>query len=770
MKSQVNALLHVITNGIFKDIIVAYPALEEGLLKDMGRLALYCQHRGIGFFTLDLPNLKALLLEGLEVGRLRLEGPLSRAVSREVRVPRLFAGLWLRVFDRNAYLKHEVDVTALAFLRMLLEFGSKIELECTQDRKSSVMGAYYDVESKLRKPTLGWTNDDLGLAQAGRPFGRSDLGTSNDWYPDGCGSSNESIHAREPRWWDLHSGIYHSCGSHSDYSHLFDGPTIYSWEPLGDGESGASRRRYTRPMHVHLVQALDGSSDLRQSSLPLFREEIEGEDRLRLLEDQRLLRQIQDVADLIVDSFSEYDPIDYSAKQDVFNYGIGFKHGPGAVAEKLKRWEKSHFPNWPLKLQGTFPFELCGKTAQSSQERPLNHEVASRLLGVPKTAKGPRLIAAEPTAHQWCQQLTWKWLREQCRDSFGSDFICFNDQTLSGDLVLAASRDQSLATVDLSDASDRLTCWTVERMFRRNPSLLTALHAARTRYLRDEVSEGGGFLLLRKFASQGTATTFPIMSLTMLFIALGSSLGNKPVTWGNIRKLRDQVRVFGDDIIIPTHGYARLCRAMELLQLKVNKAKSYVNGKFREACGVDGYDGYDVTPTRPRTIVGDSPASCQAVVDTSNNLYMKGYWHASTACIDLLPARLRRGIRIVGPHDVGFSGLDSYSGSDESHLIKRWNSRFHRYEVRVWQLSVRTQERPRDGHAALLDFFASKHNHEHARIVSKFADVRKTRIGLLWEPANSRGYIPFRSETTQHARNVSEEFPKRVRSWQTFSC
>jgi hypothetical protein len=131
-------------------------------------------------------------------------------------------------------------------------------------------------------------------------------------------------------------------------------------------------------------------------------------------------------------------------------------------------------------------------------------------------------------------------------------------------MVLQASLDRKLATVDLSDASDRLSCWTVERVFRCNPSILTALHAARTRYLFDEVSfrtlkKDKNFLSLRKFASQGTAVTFPVMSLVMLIIALAASWGDtEPIDWRGIWKRKRQVRVFGDDIILPAHGYGRL--------------------------------------------------------------------------------------------------------------------------------------------------------------------------------------------------------------------
>nr|QDH89681.1 MAG: RNA-dependent RNA polymerase [Leviviridae sp.] len=656
MKSQESALLHVV-RGICKDVLAAYPAIE-GLGLDIERLALYCQTRGLALFTLDLPNLDSLLLSGLESGCLQLSGPLSRRVSKRVKVPRLFSGLWLQVFDRDACLRQDADVTSIFFLRQLCCIGKKLEVACSPDRIRTTLENYHDIEKSIRKPTLQWFSDEL----------------DND-------NQLES---------------------------------------------------------VHLVQALDDTF-FEPENLPLFSMQIEkSEEEIQAKrEDRILLVRVQQVADLILSRFDFFDPIEYSARLESEGKGTGFKHGPGAVAEKRKQWEKSNFLHWPAKLERLFPYELCGTTAGFLGEKPLNHEVPSTLYCVPKTAKGPRLIAAEPTSHMWCQKCIESFLREQFRKHFGGSFIDLNDQTKSGAMVLQASRDRSLATVDLSDASDRLSCWTVERIFRKHSSLLYHLHAARTRLLKDSISEDQNlFIKLKKFATQGTASTFPVQSFVFLCIALGSCIeGN--VTWHKIRGMRTQVRVYGDDIIIPSHGYARLNRIMTALGLKVNVAKSYVNGKFRESCGVDGYDGYDVTPVKPKTIIADSPASCQAVVDTSNNLFNKGLWYASDSLRALLPARLRRGIRIVGINDAGFSGLTSYSGSDESHLAKRWNSRLHRYEVRVWTLLVRTQERDREGLPALLDFFASKHNHEHARIVSEYRDVRKTRDGFLWEPLNS---------------------------------
>lgn len=673
MKSQANALLHVM-QGLRKDVQAAYPALK-GLAKDFDRLALYCQTRGLGLFTLDLPSLDPALLQGLETGRLVLGGPLSKRVSKKIGVPRLFSGLWLRVFDKSACLRQDVDVNAIAFLRQIFRLGKNIVVECSQSRKQAALENYHAIERAMVVPTLRWDHDTLGECQ------------------------------------------------HGDHRHLGDN------------------------LRVSRVHDLFWTAQMRAEPGRVS----------EILRDNRLLDQCQQVADVIVGSFEFCEPVSYSGDLESEARGIGCRHGSGAVSERIPRWERSQFRFWPDKLEGWFPFDQLGKTAGSPEVRPSVHEGPSRLILVPKTAKGPRIIASEPTSHMWCQQLLRRFMVDQLNRLFGEDFICFHKQELSGELVLGASRDRNLATIDLSDASDRLSCWTVERILRKSPSLLSSLHAARTRYLRDTVSKEMGFLKLRKFASQGTATTFPVQSLVFLCLAIGSCIQGR-VTMRKIRKLSSHVRVYGDDIIIPSRGYARLLRVTELLGLKVNRTKSFVNGHFRESCGTDGFMGYDVTPTSPKTVVVDSPASCQAVIDTCNNLYCKGYWHASDHLKSHIPPRIRCGLRIVDQHGAGFSGLISYSGGDESHLRTRWNQSLHRYEVRVWNIRYRTLKRDRGGYSALLDFMSNVHNHEQARVVHEFDCSRKTRDGLLWEPR----ITPTRDLRCQEVSRSGRSIPSGV--------
>lgn len=653
MKSQVSVLLHVV-EGLCEDASLTYPALKEGFLKDYERIALCCQSRGLSFFTLDLPHLDALLLSGLELGRLELEGPCSTRVSSKTRVPRLFSGLWLRIFDKNACLRPDADPTAIAFLRQLSVIGKKLEVECSAERRDDVLRRYYHVEGFLRMPTLQWASDEIDASLAGK------------------------------------------------------------------------------------LSLTDGFDRLESDSVSLFDSRDLGEtrDQRDVDRDKHLLNRCQQVADILLETLGFIEPVAYSYRLEREGHGIGFKHGPGAVAERLGQHEKSSFPNWPHKLEQWFPFVDCARSIGDTRDRPLNHEPASRLICVPKTAKGPRLIAAEPVAHQWCQQIVWRWLQDSLMSNFDGFFINFKRQELSGDMVIQASLDRKLATVDLSDASDRLTCWTVERMFRRNPSLISVLHAARTRYLRDDITGTSSFIKLKKFASQGTATTFPVQSIVFLCIALASCFDSEEPTMARIWALRNQVRVYGDDIIIPRHGYWRLLRLMDLLQLKVNVTKSYVHGYFRESCGQDGYAGCDVTPVKPKRVVGNGPDSIQAVIDTSNNLFNKGYWNASHNLISHLPRGVQSNLRIVGLSESGFSGLTSFSGSDESHLRKRWNPRLHRYEGRVWGVSPKSKNETREGFVPFLDFCSRPYNPWYPRIVSEFGRTRKTRSRLLWEPLN----------------------------------
>lgn len=638
MKSLANSVLNI-ESALITDCRMAYPTMGRLLSLDESRLTQLNEDRGEGLWTLDLPNLSSLLKQGLKTGRLDLKGPLSRAVSKRIRVPRLFSGLWLRVFDRSGCLLSTPDVNAIAFIYQMVDIGKKLSRGCSPKRLQDAVEEYHNVERQLRSPTLRWESDELD--------------------PD----------------------------------------------RLSPG--------------LHLRDGLD-------ADLPLFpAERGESEDIGSLLD------RCQRVFDIVLPELGFFEPLTQSGSRESENRGTGFKHGPGAVADRRGLVNKYDFPRWTAKLEEWFPYRDCGTVASDVDTQPLNHEVPSRLIAVPKTAKSPRLIAAEPTEHQFCQQWIKNEMVERLRALFGQTFVCFNNQKLSQQMALQGSKDGRLSTVDLSSASDRLSCWLVERAFRSNQSLLHVLHATRTRYLKDSISGETQYVKLKKFASQGTAVTFPVQSLVFLCIALGCSIRGD-VSWTKIRKERDRVRVFGDDIIIPTHAYTKLVHVLHSLGLKVNEDKSFSSGFFREACGMDAFRGFDITPCKPERVLNDGPQSRRAILDISNNLFAKGYWHASNALESTLGSHILRRLPTVG-RDCGITGRFSFLGTRTDHLTTRWNSRLHRTEYRVFGLKSRESRTIFGDRFSLLQFFteAPAGNENWSA-----GCVERTKVsdGLLWDP------------------------------------
>jgi len=612
MKSQVNGLLTV-SLGLLKDVQVSYPSYGK-VSKDSERLTHMSKTRGLGFYSLDLPNLDSVLTNGLETGRLVPLGPLSKSVSKKIKVPKFLSGLWLRVFDNECVLRHDADPTAIAFLRQFFCLGKKMVASCTPDRIKDTIDEYHSIESGLRSPTLGWDEDSI-----------------DDYLSSHC------LHFRD--------------GVDADLPLFPRGNT-----PTGFGRLNAILSRFQR-----------------------FCDEFAREIRF-------------------------FEPIRESNSRYENGEGIGFKHGPGAVADQSisRGANKYHFLNWPAKLQTWFPFEECGIFNSAATYQVGQHEAPSKLICVPKSAKAPRLIAAEPTQYMWTQKLVQDFTEKEIYRIFKGSIINFRDQQGSRDLACLASLTGDMATVDLSSASDRLSCWVVERAFRKAPSFLCALHATRTRWTVDRISQPPIFFKKKKFASQGTAVTFPVQTIIYALAALASLPG------GNLqstrRKYQKQVRVFGDDIIMPTIGYDNLTLLLDYLQLKVNKDKSFKSGAFRESCGFDAFRGYDVTPVKPKSLEIDGPQSRASFIDFTNNLWKKGFWNASKAAESIAGRSFfMRNLPVLG-RDCDGRGLTSFVGTKLDHLRSRWNSQLQREEVRVHDISSRVSLKQTDDISSLFQF------------------------------------------------------------------
>ena len=408
-----------------------------------------------------------------------------------------------------------------------------------------------------------------------------------------------------------------------------------------------------------------------------------------------LLGRLDKVSGLLTSELGIFDPLN-ECLDDVSSFG--YKHGPGAVSDGRGLSFKYRFPTWDAKLAVQFPFDWCGSASLEPDYTPSFIEPPSKLIAVPKTAKGPRLIASEPTSHQWCQQWVKTRLLERSRRSLIGLFFDDRDQTASQRLVTLASETRSLATLDLSSASDRVSCRHVESLFRANKSLLEVMHACRTRWVVDRISSPPQHIRIRKFAAMGSALTFPVQSIFFLACALASAGAHSRES---VLSLKGKVRVFGDDIIVPSNAYDPLVSLLTHLGLKVNTAKSFVRGHFRESCGVDAWRGFDITPVKPKTLVVNGPESWQALLDTCNNLFHKGLWY--TADILRSTSDWLGKYPAVVSHDSGLPGFHSYTGT---LAPRKWNSAYQRYDWVIYQIRNKAERVVQDGSASLLQYFA----------------------------------------------------------------
>jgi hypothetical protein len=329
------------------------------------------------------------------------------------------------------------------------------------------------------------------------------------------------------------------------------------------------------------------------------------------------------------------------------------KHGPGATADRLRGNAKYDVVEWPARLNHSFPWDSYAipnpRYADTEMywdpERPqLNFlepgaERPVRVITVPKTLKTPRIIAIEPTAMQYAQQslrdVFYDYLekREVSGNFFGDGLnasfgmIGFEHQEPNQLLAKEGSFDGSLATLDLSEASDRVSNRHVMALFSRFPQLLVGIQDCRS---TKAAVPDHGIIRLAKFASMGSALTFPMEAmvfLTIIFLGIQDAL-NRPLTRRDILSFRDSVRVYGDDLIFPTDYVLSVMNRLDLYGYKVNPRKSFWTGKFRESCGSEFYAGVDVTIQRVRREFPSSRSDVQEIislVSLRNRLWEAGF-------------------------------------------------------------------------------------------------------------------------------------------------
>jgi hypothetical protein len=319
----------------------------------------------------------------------------------------------------------------------------------------------------------------------------------------------------------------------------------------------------------------------------------------------------------------------------IYHQGVIPKHGPGTTADKLRGNAKYNQLTWTRRLEEVFPHWENLIPSESFLQRTDNvrileppDEIPVRVVTVRKTLKTPRIIAIEPTCMQYMQQgILAAIVDEIPRHDNSRNFIDFEFQEPNQRLAEEGSITGALATLDLSEASDRVSNQHVRLLLSRNTLLREAVDATRSR--KADVP-GYGVIPLAKFASMGSALCFPFEAMvftTVVFLGIEQAL-SRQLTMRDIKSMYGKVRVYGDDIIVPTEFVLTVIDSLETFGFRVNTKKSFWTGRFRESCGKEYYGGSDVSIARIRDTLPVNRLDVSELVSAvslRNQLYKLGF-------------------------------------------------------------------------------------------------------------------------------------------------
>jgi len=428
---------------------------------------------------------------------------------------------------------------------------------------------------------------------------------------------------------------------------------------------------------------------------------------------------------LLAKVFARFDP-----------YEIVPKHGPGAVASKEVLWQKFTFTNVPHRTTACYPLDafffaslghICddaaGLDAIDTSTEPL-----ARVLLVNKDSRGPRLISCEPLALQWIQQgLGRAIMRHVELHPLTRYNVHFTDQGPNQRGAIQGSKLGRYATLDLKDASDRVTLGLVNCLFPEH--VLTCLLA--TRSVATKLPNGEEIKLC-KFAPMGSALCFPILALTVWSLLTAATEDTDA---------QKSILVYGDDVIVQNANALHAINVLESFGLAINHDKSCFKGFFRESCGADAYKGIVVTPVRFRTLWSStpSPSVFTSYLAYANSLYDRGYYVAYEAIAHDL-YRLYGSMPQVSKDQekdtsVSILGLRSVP-SEWRQPQARFNIHLQKMEYNLLDVTARVIKKKMNGWKMLLRYFTDGHRTDTIQLLARQLRPRSDEEGDTTEGSN----------------------------------
>lgn len=429
------------------------------------------------------------------------------------------------------------------------------------------------------------------------------------------------------------------------------------------------------------------------------------------------------------------------------------RHGPGAVYEGItpnQKWKALCTYSSALENMG---FDTFYSVSDDNRELEIHGEFQAygasgdiaKLITVPKSTTARRTITIEPVVRQFVQQGYNSILRKEIsKCKVLSSCIALADQGPNQKLALEGSITGKWATIDLKSASDLLSLRLVETVFANRPLFLEGILNCRS----PKVQVDGRQQALGKFAGMGNATTFPVQSVVFAALAIAALIDGSRPSYGNVKRVASQVRVYGDDIIVPSDKVHQVMTWITRAGLTVNTRKSFHSGWFRESCGVDAFRGVDVTPIyvrcHPSGLPRRDPSTLAHFVAVSNHAWKEAYYEFATLIQTWVEKAMKKRLPYVRS-DSGILGWHTRQEYSEHH---KWCPDTHQFLVKGPMLVNVKRKDEIDGWAALLKFYHrslgradSNLSHLYPETVDEdhlsMSPIRfKLRIVSRWVPAH----------------------------------
>lgn len=357
-------------------------------------------------------------------------------------------------------------------------------------------------------------------------------------------------------------------------------------------------------------------------------------------------------------------------------------HGPGGVFPSCKPDAKSRFLTYYPSIQRWYPYDKWLWSLPSFWEDIMVHnnkgavkeetDITAKLVAVPKDSRGPRIICVHPKEAIWIQQGQRSLLEAAInRSPLTRGKINFADQTVNGKIALASSLSREFVTLDLKEASDRISVGLVESLFGTYVTDILSCSRANKVQLFD-----GRVIVLKKWAPMGNALCFPVQSLVFWSLVHAGIVSRYGISCNDIY-------VFGDDILFPSIYYDGVLNALIRSGLVPNPAKTFRRGFFRESCGVDAYRGIDVTPHRMKKTDVITPQDALAFLDLAKRLRLDGFEHCASYLYVCVSKRFGT-LPLCNNSEA--QGLVEYVDRDLGWLMLNeprllFSKRFHKYRI-----------------------------------------------------------------------------------------